>query len=193
MLRQQQGKLSCECWKRQLRETAGAFQQHLQGWNSHPQGRDIGTLVRKHHQETTATGDGDGEALGWPGSLSGFTAHYPHSCSPRSSHTGLLAGPSACSLYLHSLCLECPSQTSVWPIPIPPSGLYSNSTFSARPSPKRQPQLQHCLLHSSHLTCDIFYFVVCLSPVDNLHEERYWLFCSMLCPQPLSVWHTLGV
>lgn len=73
--------------------------------------------------------------------------------------------PSSHGLYLHSPCLECPSQTPVWPIPVPPSALYSNSTFSARSSlPKiatSAPALPSTLNH--HLAYYIFYLLRLLS------------------------------
>lgn len=129
--------------------------------------RDIWVLVRKHHQKVLRLKD---LRLNWCGkrwanrppsaALSGFNAYHPPSCSPRSSHTGFWMFP---AFPLPAM----PFQTSAEPIPLPPAGLYSNSTFSGRPlylNLQPNPSTTFCTYH------DILFsvFMVCLSLLDNL-------------------------
>lgn len=123
--------------------------------------------VRKHHQKVLRLKD---LRLNWRGkrwanrppsaALSGFNAYHPPSCSPRSSHTGFWMFP---AFLLPAMSF----QTSAGPIPLPPAGLYSNSTFSGRPlylNLQPNPSTTFCTYH------DILFsvFMVCLSLLDNL-------------------------
>lgn len=129
--------------------------------------RDMWVLVRKHHQKVLRL---KYLRLNWrrkrwvnrppSAALSGFNAYQPPSCSPRSSHTGFWMFP---AFPLSAM----PFRTSGEPIPLPPAGLYWNSTFSGRPLYlKLQPNLNitFCIYH------DILFsvFMVCLSLLDNL-------------------------
>lgn len=77
-----------------------------------------------------------------------------------------------------------PGQTSVWPIPMPPSALYSNSTFSASSSlPKittsasALPSALTTVWHMTYFT----YFVVCLHWIISIRQGIK--SCLVLWPQ----------
>lgn len=155
--------------------------------------RDIWVLVRKHHQKVPRLKYVRLKyvRLNWRGKR---WANKPPSLA--STLTTLpLAHPapatlaSGCSLSPRPFPAfplpAMPFRTPAEPIPLPPAGLYSNSTFSGRPLYLQlQPNLNitFCIYH------DILFsvFMVCLSLLDNLQEKRYCLLFSAGFSAPKS-------
>lgn len=147
----------------------------------------LGNITKKCCDWSTSDWTGAGNAgligLPQPPSLASTLTTLPL------AHPAPATLASGCSLSLRPFPAfplpAMPFRTSAEPIPLPPAGLYSNSTFSGRPlylKLQPNPSTTFCTYH------DILFnvFMVCLSLLDNLQEERYCLLFSAGFAAPKS-------